>query len=289
MSLKEQSDCFNGFSKIIILFLIPIIVGYIIIEIEKIDSIRTKKMESFEIIIDSFNEISKKAFSDESMSEINLIYNTMILSVDNTEISKGNDILKKSALKLKLDKLKLDRIISYKQLEVEKDTLFSKIQHHENLLKGYYGYSINDNILPISKMLSIIKYNSEQKEKLNQSLLNILEEIEPLLFRQVTMNNEEELTKIVNIIKQKVDNWMLENNKIFETSQKLNILFKKESVKLYEDIYNTYMEELRTSLFKLYTNKNKENFSQIIYSQKNEIIKLEVLENDNGEFYFNNI
>lgn len=285
MSLKEQPDCFNGFGRIVILFLIPILVGYIIIEIEKIDSIRTKKMESFEIIIDSFNEISKKAFSDKSMSEINLIYNIMILSVDNTEILKGNDILKKSALKLKLDKLKLDRIISYKQLEVEMDTLFLKIQHHENLLKGYYGYSINDNVLPISKMLWIIKYNREQKEKLNQSLLNILGEIEPLLFRQVTMNNEEE-TEIVNIIKQKVDNWMLENNKIFEIEQKLNILFRKESVKLYEDIYNTYMEELKTALFKLYTNKNKENFSKIIYSQKNQIIKLEVLENDNGEFYF---
>ena len=61
MNKESENDCFTGLNKIFVLLFIPILVGYIIFEVQKIDTIRIKKMESFEIVIDSFNEISKKA------------------------------------------------------------------------------------------------------------------------------------------------------------------------------------------------------------------------------------
>lgn len=286
MNKESEKDCFKGFNKIFVLLLIPIFVGYIIFEVQKIDTIRIKKMESFEIVIDSFNEISKKAFSDNAISAINLIYNTLILTVDSIDITKDNNHLKKSILDLKLEKLKMDQIVSNKQLEVESEILFTKIQHHENLLKSYYGYSINDNILPISKMLWIIQYNNKLKKTVNQSLIDIIEDIKPLLFRQVTINSIEEAKEIQESIKEKVDNWILKQNEIFTITQKLGNLFRKESAKLYDDIYNTHTEELNTPIFGLYTEKNKEKFSKIVYSTKNKDIRLQVLEDNNGDFYF---
>ena len=283
---NTNKNCFDGFSKLLVIFLIPILVGYIILEIEKIDTIRTKKMESFEIIIDSFNEISRKAFSDNAISGLNYIYNTLLLGIDNIDKSKENNELNKKIIDVKLTKLKMDLAVNIKQLEVENEVLFTKISYHENLLKSYYGYSQNENILPISKMLWIIEHNNNEKKKFNQSLLNIVEEIRPLLFKQITINNIEEAKEVEKIMKEKIEIWMLEQDRTFKITQKLNVLFRNESTKLYNDIYNIYFEELNTPIFKLYTNKNKEKFSKIVYSSKTKIIKLKIFENNNGELYF---
>ena len=283
---NTNKDCFEGFSKILVIFLIPIFIGYIILEIEKIDTIRTKKMESFEIIIDSFNEISKKAFSNNAISGLNYVYNTLLLGIDNTDKFNENSELNRSIIDVKLAKLKIDLTLNMKQLEVDNEVLFTKISYHENLLKSYYGYSKNENILPISKMLWIIEYNNNEKKKFNQSLFNIVEEIKPLLFKQLTINNIEDAKKIEKIMKEKIDNWILEQDRAFKITQKLNVLYSKESAKLYNDIYNIYFEELNTPIFKLYTDKNREKFSKIVYSPKNKIIKLKIFENENNEFYF---
>lgn len=53
--------------------------------------------------------------------------------------------------------MKVDKEIKDKKLEVEVEILVNKIHHHENLLKSYYGYSRDDVILPIFKMLLILK------------------------------------------------------------------------------------------------------------------------------------
>ena len=286
MDKETNKDCFEGLNKIFALLLIPIFVGYIIFEVQKIDTIRIKKMESFEIIIDSFNEISKKAFNDSAISGLNFIYNTLITSIDNIDKSKENDELNKTMVDLKLTKLKMDLIVSIKQLEVENGVLFSKIRFHENLLKSYYGYSENDNILPISKMLWIIEYDNKMKKHINQSLFNIIEEIKPLLFRQVTINSDEEKKEIVRSIKEKIDNWILKQDEVFKFAQKLNILFQTESTKLYDDIYSVYSEELNTPIFKFYTNKNKDKFSKIVYSSQSKVIKLEIHEDNKGNLYF---
>ncbi len=292
MNKNIDKDCFEGFSKIVILFLIPILVGYIIFEIEKIDTIRTKKMESFEIIIDSFNEISKKSYHSNLESGINFIYDIFLLSQDmalskQKQIDEINNYLSKGILELKFEKLKYDRIADKKNLEIEVKTLITKIKHHENLLKSYYGYSINDDILSISKMLSIIETNQEKKEQINEDLLKIIEkDIKPILFKTIDVHSIEEAKKIEKDIEQKINSWVSRQENILNLTQKLKDLYQKESAKLYEDIYSIYSDELNTSIFKLYTEKNKEKFSKIVYSIKNKDIRLEVLEDNNGDFYF---
>ena len=62
-------------------------------------------------------------------------------------------------------------------------------------------------------------------------------------------------------IKQKIHHWALNNNEILITKQNLNILFKEESFKLSEHIYNAHSQELNTPLFKLYLDKNKKTIS----------------------------
>lgn len=286
MNKETENDCFTGLNKIFMLLFIPILVGYIIFEVQKIDTIRIKKMESFEIVIDSFNEISKKAFSDNAVSGLNFIYNTLILGIDNIDKSKENNELNKTILDLKFTKLKMDLIVSIKQLEVENGVLFTKIQHHENLLKSYYGYSQNDNILSISKMLWIIEKNNEMRRKINQSLFDIIEEIKPLLFKQTTINNIEEAKEIEKNIKDKIENWISNQDEIFKFTQKLNVLFQTESAKLYDNVYSVYSEELNTPIFKLYTDRNKDKFSKIVYSSQSKLINLEIHENNQGNLYF---
>ncbi len=288
---EKKPNCFDGFGKLIILFLIPILVGYIIFEVEKIDTIRTKKMESFEIIIDSFNQISNISYNKDLSSVMDIIYNTFLLNEDvllkQKQFDKITNYLYKDILELKFEKLKFDRILYIKSIEIEVDTLITRIKYHENLLKGYYGYSMNDSILSISKMLAIIESNKIIKEKLNEELLNILEkDLKPLVFKTIDVKSIEEAQEIVKNIQQKISDWEYKSRKIYEEIIALKDLYQKESDNLYENIYFTYIEELNTSIFKLYTDKNKDMFSKIVNSSQNNIIKLQISKSDTGELYF---
>lgn len=46
------------------------------------DTIRAKKMESFEIIFNSFNDISQKTFAEDKISLLNFIYNVVLTHLD---------------------------------------------------------------------------------------------------------------------------------------------------------------------------------------------------------------
>ncbi len=291
LSNEKKTNCFDGFGKLIILFLIPILVGYIIFEVEKIDTIRTKKMESFEIIIDSFNKISNISYNKDLSSVMDIIYNTFLLNEDvllkQKQFDEIANYLYKDILELKFQKLKFDRIVYIKGIETEVDTLITRIKYHENLLKGYYGYSMDDSILSISKMLAVIKSDKIIKEKLNEELLNILEkDIKPLIFKTVDVKSIEEAKDIIKNLQQRISDWEYKNIEISKKIVELRDLYQKESDKLYENIYFTYLEELNTSIFKLYTDKNKDKFSKIVNSSQDNIIKLQISKSDTGELYF---
>ncbi|MFY4763886.1 hypothetical protein ACOTWG_04095 [Aliarcobacter butzleri] len=195
--------------------------------------------------------------------------------------------LYKDILELKFQKLKFDRIVYIKGIETEVDTLITRIKYHENLLKGYYGYSMDDSILSISKMLAVIKSDKIIKEKLNEELLNILEkDIKPLIFKTVDVKSIEEAKDIIKNLQQRISDWEYKNIEISKKIVELRDLYQKESDKLYENIYFTYLEELNTSIFKLYTDKNKDKFSKIVNSSQDNIIKLQISKSDTGELYF---
>jgi hypothetical protein len=217
--MDKDKDCFNGLMKIVIFILIPIFVGYIIFEIEKMDTIRAKKMESFEIIFNSFNDISQKTFAEDKISLLNFIYNVVLTHLDFKEVN--DDYLGTQLLELKIDKLKVDKEIKDKKLEVEVEILVNKIHHHENLLKSYYGYSRDDVILPIFKMLLILDYSKQLDKNINTSYMNIIEEIRILLLARNNKIDIKEAEKTVEEIKQKIHHWALNNNEILITKQNL--------------------------------------------------------------------
>ena len=282
--MDKDKDCFNGLIKILIFILIPIFVGYIIFEIEKMDTIRAKKMESFEIIFNNFNDISQRTFAEDKISLLNFIYNTVLINLD---FNKGNtDFLETQILELKINQLKVDKEIKDKKLELEIEILVNKIHHHENLLKSYYGYSRDDVILPILKMLWIIDYSKQLDKNINNSLMNIVEEIRTSLLTRNDKIDIKEAKKIVEEIAQKINNWLLNNKEILITKEKLNILFKEESFKLSEHIYNAHTQELNTPLFKLYLNKNKKTTSNLIYPEN---IRTKAIEDINKELSLENL
>lgn len=116
-------------------------------------------------------------------------------------------------------------------------------------------------------MLLILDYSKQLDKNINTSYMNIIEEIRILLLARNNKIDIKEAEKTVEEIKQKIHHWALNNNEILITKQNLNILFKEESFKLSEHIYNAHSQELNTPLFKLYLDKNKKTISKLIYPE----------------------
>lgn len=76
--LQKDKRPHQTFFSILIALFIAIFGGYIIFEIQKWDSVRIKKIESFEKIVESFNEISKMKFNNNSIALMSYLYNSMI-------------------------------------------------------------------------------------------------------------------------------------------------------------------------------------------------------------------
>lgn len=116
--------------------LISLLGGYIIFEIQKWDSIRTKKIECFENIVSSINELSKTRYDEKSLAPISLIYN---FNFEVLNLLKSKDELDKDISRLKLSQIRQNYINSLKQDEIQKKVLIESIKRQEILLKIYYG------------------------------------------------------------------------------------------------------------------------------------------------------
>lgn len=281
-TLKSNRNPNHTTLSILIALFITIFGGYIIFEVQKLDSIRIKKIESFEHIVESFNEISKMKFNNNSTALMSYLYNSIIEI--NTKLPSKSTSLEQKVLELKIQKLKLDYIQQTKEQETKVQSLIQSIHHHENLLKIYYGYSLDARILPIAKMLAILKLNQKLKTDLDNEFANTMSR-----FLEVIVHNQiaeiDEAKKIEETIKNMLNQFIVKLQSNLELSIKLHELFSEESRKLTDSIYSNYINELNTPIYKSFIYFKKNEFSSIIYDDK-ENLNYQLTEDSNGKYIF---
>lgn len=241
---------------------------------------RIKKIESFEKIVESFNEISKMKFNNNSIALMSYLYNSMIEI--HTMLPSKSTYLEKKILDLKIKKLKLDYVQQTKEHEVKVESLIQTIHHHENLLKIYYGYSLNARILPIAKMLAILKFNQQLKIDLDNEFSNTINRFLEVIVQE-KIEDMDEAKLLEEKIKSDLNQFILTLQSNLEVSKKLHELFREESIKLTDSIYENYTNELNTPIYKSLIYFKKNEFSTIVYDgDKN--LNYQILEDSNKKY-----
>jgi len=256
--------------------LISLLGGYIIFEIQKWDSIRTKKIECFESIVSSINELSKTRYDEKSLAPITLIYN---FNFEVLNLLKSKDELDKDISRLKLSQIRQNYINSLKQDEIQKKVLIESIKRQEILLKIYYGYSVENSILPLGKIISTLESNQRIKKKLDEKLIKIYDKtLAEILKLEPTPNKQKVIEQVINqsfneIIEQYIDE--------MKQNEDTMVLFNEEANKFIDVTYSVFIAELNTPLFKLINKFSRKEFSKIVYDKNVSDLKFEIVYDKN--------
>lgn len=250
---------------IVIPLLVSIFGGYIIFEIQKWDTIRSKKIECFENIIQNFNTISQIAFDDNAFAPITLLYN---FNFEVANLLKSENALDKNISMDKISKMKLDYQKSVKQEEVQKKVLIQSIKREEILLKLYYGYSMKSRIIPLDNMITSIEVGQQAKKRLDDKLLQAFEEgmqfTNNIINKENNISNEEKYKKIKNFMNEKLSYIESEYANELKKANDGTRIRKEEAQKYIIATYNSFIDELNTPFYRFLNNMSRKKFSLIV-------------------------
>ncbi|WP_457592832.1 hypothetical protein [Hydrogenimonas sp.] len=252
----------NFLKKILFYVFVPIFIsvlaGLVVFYVQRQDLITHKKMESFEYIISQFNALSSKKY--DKLEKINFVYNTYLTILDNYK-EKSNEYIA-----MKIDNFKLREIAREKKSYIDTKIIINNIRIHSNLLKIYYGFTIDDTILPIEKMIAVIEINLEMEKTFNTKLYSLMEEVKESFLRNRLKLHIEKISKEFN---RKIEQLLKEENtkETLKKIEDLNILYLDEFNIFQNVIYKTYEKEF--DFFNFINSKNE--FNSIITTHKDNL------------------
>jgi hypothetical protein len=268
----------NLVKKLIFYILLPIfisiIAGLVIFYIQRQDLITSKKMESFEYLIAQFNTLSSNKY--EKIESINFMYSAYLNILDNYK-NKNYEYMK-----MNFDNLKLKTIAKEETRKIQTKVIINNIRIHSNLLKIYYGFSVDDTILPIEKMIAIVEFNMKIEEEYNTRLYLIMDQVEEFYSQKPS---QQQIEKFNDKFNQEVHQWIAgeEAMKTLNILSDLNKLYLNEFNTFQNIIYKTYEKEF--DFFNFGNSKNE--FYSIVANPTNSL-QFNIVLDKNGKYTLKN-
>lgn len=268
----------NLVKKLIFYILLPIfisiIAGLVIFYIQRQDLITSKKMESFEYLIAQFNTLSSNKY--EKIESINFMYSSYLNILDNYK-NKNYEYMK-----MNFDNLKLKTIAKEETRKIQTKVIINNIRIHSNLLKIYYGFSVDDTILPIEKMIAIVEFNMKIEEEYNTRLYLIMDQVEEFYSQKPS---QQQIEKFNDKFNQEVHQWIAgeEAMKTLNILSDLNKLYLNEFNTFQNIIYKTYEKEF--DFFNFGNSKNE--FYSIVANPTNSL-QFNIVLDKNGKYTLKN-
>jgi hypothetical protein len=268
----------NLVKKLIFYILLPIfisiIAGLVIFYIQRQDLITSKKMESFEYLIAQFNTLSSNKY--EKIESINFMYSAYLNILDNYK-NKNYEYMK-----MNFDNLKLKTIAKEETRKIQTKVIINNIRIHSNLLKIYYGFSVDDTIFPIEKMIAIVEFNMKIEEEYNTRLYLIMDQVEEFYLQKPS---QQQIEKFNDKFNQEVHQWIAgeEAMKTLNILSDLNKLYLNEFNTFQNIIYKTYEKEF--DFFNFGNSKNE--FYSIVANPTNSL-QFNIVLDKNGKYTLKN-